>query len=153
MDKRQRPVRTPTVRPSGKFGQSSSAKPPKPLRRNNTTKSRPKQALREQPKVKPVPLVLPDVGQELELTVATRVGLRQQAHRLEPVVMIGQAGLTDAVLLEIERALRAHGLIKVKAGLSDDKAERAAWIRQITGRLSAANVQQIGKTLVLYRPR
>ncbi len=101
---------------------------------------------------KPV-LVLPETGQILSLTAMERVALRRRAHGLVPVVLIGQAGLTDAVLLEIERALRAHELIKVKAGLSEDKVQRDIWIRQITERLSAANVQQIGKTLVLYRPR
>lgn len=120
-----------------------------------TSRSLTKAATPQRPLAKPTQpaLVLPETGKTLELTVTQRVTLRQQAHRLDPVVLLGQAGLTDGVLLEIERALRAHGLIKVKAGLSEDKAERTQLVEQITQRLSAAVVQQIGKILVLYRPK
>ncbi|MBU6995135.1 YhbY family RNA-binding protein [Ferrovum myxofaciens] len=107
-------------------------------------------------KVVPVvvpPLKLPEMGATLELTVAERVRLRQEAHRLNPVVLMGQSGMTEALLLEIERALRAHGLIKVKASGVDTVEARSALANILTQRLSAASVQQIGKILVLYRPR
>ena len=50
----------------------------------------------------------------LNLTPAERSALRSQAHDLSPVVMIGDAGLTPAVLKETDTALKAHGLIKVR---------------------------------------
>ncbi len=119
-----------------------------------TRNSKVKKAARPQAKrLQPAPLVLPDAGATLILTVDERLALRRQAHGLSPVVMMGQAGLTDAVMLEMERALRSHGLIKVKAVLSEDRAQREVMAEQITQRLSAALVQQIGKILVLYRPR
>ncbi len=98
-------------------------------------------------------LKLPEAGVALALSVADRVRLRQQAHRLDPVVLMGQSGMTDALLLEIERALRAHGLIKVKASGVDTAEARSALANTLAQRLSAACVQQIGKILVLYRPR
>ncbi|NDU89395.1 MAG: YhbY family RNA-binding protein [Ferrovum sp.] len=99
------------------------------------------------------PLKLPEAGEALTLSVADRVRLRQEAHRLDPVVLMGQSGMTDALLLEMERALRAHGLIKVRASGVDTAAARSALANTLTQRLSAAFVQQIGKILVLYRPR
>ncbi|MDH3461381.1 MAG: YhbY family RNA-binding protein, partial [Burkholderiaceae bacterium] len=57
-----------------------------------------------------------------ELSTAERRGLRAQAHHLDPVVMIGNDGLTPAVAKEIGLALDAHGLIKVRM-FSDDRAE------------------------------
>src|SRR5215813_8101227 len=86
-----------------------------------------------------------------ELTAAQRRALRAQAHSLHPVVLIGDNGLTDAVLHEIEVGLRSHELIKVRAQAARD--EREAWLRQICERLFAQPVQHIGKTLVLYRER
>lgn len=99
--------------------------------------------------VKPV---LPESGQALFLTPTQRSELRARAHALNPVVMLGHAGLTDAVLLEIESALKAHELIKLKIS-GGDRASRAGIQDTICQRLSAAPVQQIGKVLVLYRPR
>ena len=52
------------------------------------------------------------------LTPAERKALKARAHKLEPVVQIGAKGLTDEVIAEIDRALRAHELIKVRAGAS-----------------------------------
>ncbi len=96
--------------------------------------------------------VLPQSGQALFLTPAQRSALRARAHALSPVVMMGQAGLTEAVLLEIEGALKAHELIKIKVAEGDREA-RAQIQETVCQRLSAAPVQQIGKVLVLYRPR
>ncbi len=84
------------------------------------------------------------------LTPARRSELRAQAHGLSPVVMIGDKGLTDAVVAEVGRALEAHELVKVKAA-TDDRAARAAWLAQLCERLGADPVQQIGKVLVLWR--
>ena len=84
------------------------------------------------------------------LTPARRSELRARAHALSPVVMIGDKGLTDTVVAEIDRALTAHELIKVKAA-TDDREARAAWMAQICERLQAQAVQAIGKILVIWR--
>ena len=64
---------------------------------------------------------------------------------------VGQGGLSDGVLLEIERALTAHGLIKVKINASD-RQERQAIAEAICTRTDAARVHQVGKVIVLWRP-
>jgi putative YhbY family RNA-binding protein len=78
--------------------------------------------------------------------------LRARAHHLHPVVSVGQHGLTPAVLHEIDVALTAHELIKVRI-FSDDRAGRDALLAQICDALDCNPVQQIGKLLVLWRPR
>ncbi len=87
----------------------------------------------------------------LELTPTQRRFLRQQAHALNPVVMIGNNGLTDAVLREIAKSLDALELIKVRV-LGDDREARTAMYDTICSSLNAAPVQHIGKLLVVYRP-
>jgi putative YhbY family RNA-binding protein len=84
------------------------------------------------------------------LTSARRSELRAQAHGLAPVVMIGDKGLTESVVAEVERALKAHELIKVKAA-TDDREARAAWMAALCEKLAASPVQVIGKVLVLWR--
>jgi putative YhbY family RNA-binding protein len=88
----------------------------------------------------------------LRLTAKERVHLKGRAHALEPVVHIGSAGVTEAVISEIERALTAHELIKVRAG-GQERDERAAIFETILGRTGAAAVQTVGKVMVLWRPR
>lgn len=87
----------------------------------------------------------------LELNPEQRKFLKAQAHTLKPVVMIGNAGLTEAVVLEAERAIKAHELIKVRV-LGDDRAAREAWFMDLCKALNAAPVQHIGKLLLIYRP-
>jgi len=89
---------------------------------------------------------------ELSLTRDERLALRGRAHHLNPVVLLGAAGLTEAVVKETDRALTAHELIKVRIP-GDDRDEREAICAQLADRLGAARVQAIGKLLVLYRPR
>ncbi len=84
------------------------------------------------------------------LTSSRRSELRAQAHKLNPVVLIGEKGLTDEVIAEIERSLNAHELIKVRAATNDRKM-REAWMGEICERTGAEPVQQIGKVLVVYR--
>lgn len=84
------------------------------------------------------------------LTTTQRQYLKGLAHARQPVVMIGNHGLTPAVLKEIELALNAHELIKIKAG-SDELETRRAWMAEICSATGAASVQQIGKVLVIYR--
>lgn len=84
------------------------------------------------------------------LNSAEKAALKQQAHSLQPVVMIGQNGLTDAVVKEVDANLLAHELIKVRI-LGDDRDERKQWSAQLCAQTNAQLVQSIGKILVLYR--
>ncbi|OZI33240.1 hypothetical protein CEG14_20605 [Bordetella genomosp. 1] len=86
----------------------------------------------------------------LELTSRERSDLRSAAHSLRPVVLIGDNGLTEAVLKEIDRALNAHELIKVRAG-GDDREAREAMLASICDTLSCAPVHHLGKLFILYR--
>ena len=86
------------------------------------------------------------------LTPRERAHLKARAHALEPVVKVGNAGLTDKVAAEVERALAAHELIKVRIGGADRDA-REELCEAICARASAAEVQRVGKVLVLWRPR
>ena len=86
------------------------------------------------------------------LSPTRRSELRGEAHQLKPVVLIGGKGLTETVLAEIDRALTAHELVKVKAA-SDEREARDAWLAEICEKLSAHAVQQIGKVLVVYRQK
>jgi RNA-binding protein len=88
---------------------------------------------------------------QINLTPAQRKPFRADAHHLDPVVLIGGDGLTDAVKKEVDAALKAHGLIKVRV-FSDDRAQREAYLEQLAEELDAAAIQHIGKLLVLWRP-
>ena len=89
---------------------------------------------------------------QIQLTPAQRREHRANAHHLTPVVLIGGDGLTDAVKKEVDAALNAHGLIKVRV-FSDDRAGRELIYQTLSADLSAAPVQHIGKLLVLWRPQ
>jgi putative YhbY family RNA-binding protein len=89
---------------------------------------------------------------ELILDRDEKLALRARAHHLRPVVLLGSAGLTDAIIKEADRALAAHELIKVRIP-GDDRDQREAICGELAGRLGAARIQAIGKLLVLYRPR
>ncbi len=88
----------------------------------------------------------------IQLTPAQRKEHRSAAHHLTPVVMIGNDGLTPAVEKEINLALNAHGLIKVRV-FSDDRSGREALLNSLADTLNAAPIQHIGKLLVLWRPQ
>lgn len=88
---------------------------------------------------------------ELDLTARQRQELKGRAHALNPIVLLGAQGLTPAVLREIDRALAAHALIKVRVP-GDEREQRDAIFAQMADALNAARVQSIGKLLVLYRP-
>ena len=87
----------------------------------------------------------------IQLTPAQRKEKRGEAHHLDPVVLIGDQGLTDAVCKEADLALKAHGLIKVRM-FSDSRPDRESALAALADRLNAAPVQHIGKLLVLWRP-
>lgn len=85
------------------------------------------------------------------LTPAERRDLRARAHSLDPVVSIAEKGLAPTVLKEIDRSLTAHELIKIRV-YGDDREARAAYMATICSELGCAQVQMIGKLLVVYRP-
>jgi RNA-binding protein len=89
---------------------------------------------------------------QIQLTVQQRKEHRAEAHHLDPVVMIGNDGLTPAVRKEIDAALNAHGLIKVRVH-GDDRVQREAMYQALADDLGAAPIQHIGKLLVLWRPK
>lgn len=76
--------------------------------------------------------------------------LRAAGHALSPVVMIGNKGLSEEVLKELDVSLKAHELIKVKV-LSDEREIRTQLLQNICENLGAVAVQHIGKQLVIYR--
>ena len=86
------------------------------------------------------------------LTTRERAHLKSRAHALEPKVMVGHGGLTAAVIAEIDRALAAHELIKVKIQ-GDDREARETMGEEICAGTDAATVQRVGKVIVLWRPK
>jgi RNA-binding protein len=86
------------------------------------------------------------------LTSQERKALKAKAHSLEPVVTIGGKGLTEAVVREIDFALKSHELLKVRAGAMD-RHERAAAFDEICVRTGAEAVQHVGKVFVIYRKK
>jgi len=88
----------------------------------------------------------------IQLTPAERKVHRSEAHHLDPVVLIGNDGLTTSVQKEVDAALNAHGLIKVRV-FSDDRTQRDTIFLQLADALHAAPIQHIGKLLVLWRPK
>ncbi len=87
-----------------------------------------------------------------EISAARRRELKAQAHHLDPVVAISGNGLSEAVLKEIDSALRAHELIKIRV-FGDDREARRQYLEEICARTGAAPVQRIGKLLVVWRER
>lgn len=88
---------------------------------------------------------------QIQLTPVERREHRANAHHLDPVVLIGGDGLTASVQKEIDAALNAHGLIKVRV-FNDDRTAREQMYQQLADELNAAPIQHIGKLLVLWRP-
>lgn len=86
------------------------------------------------------------------LTNRERNDLKARAHALEPRVHVGGAGVTDALVAEVDRALTAHELIKVKVA-SDDRDARVAMGDEIAARTEAAVVHRVGKIVILWRAR
>ncbi|RKG29220.1 YhbY family RNA-binding protein [Acinetobacter tianfuensis] len=84
------------------------------------------------------------------LSIQERKRLRQIGHVLNPVVMIGDKGLTENVVEELNRALNDHELIKVKVG-GEDRTARAATITEIADATGSEIVQTIGKIALLYK--
>jgi RNA-binding protein len=86
----------------------------------------------------------------LSLTVSERLDLKGRAHALSPMVIIGNAGLTESVLKEIALTLKTHELIKIR--VMAERPQREEILASICTQLDAAAVQHIGKILVIYKP-
>ncbi len=84
------------------------------------------------------------------LSPAKRRDLKARAHAIDPVVSIGSAGLSPAVLAEVDRALKSHELIKVRVH-GADRSTREILLEEICGNTGASPVQHIGKILVVFR--
>lgn len=87
-----------------------------------------------------------------ELDAETRRDLKRQAHHLNVIVTAGAAGLTAAVMAEIDQALTDHELVKLRLA-ADDRAGRRQMVDHICNELEASCVQRIGHTATVYRPR
>lgn len=85
----------------------------------------------------------------MSLTASQKRYLRSFAHELRPVILVGQKGVTEAVLAEFEGALAHHELVKVK--LATEREQRATLIEAMRAHAGADVVQAIGKTACFYR--
>jgi len=85
-----------------------------------------------------------------ELTPAERQALKGRAHRLRPVVLVGAGGLTSPVMAEVDRALKAHELIKIRV-MGEDRDARERLLGEVCAATDATPVQHIGRILVIYR--
>ncbi len=86
----------------------------------------------------------------MKLSEAQKKHLRGLGHKLKPLVMVGEAGLTEAVYAEFESTLEHHELIKVRVRVGDRDA-RDATIQTLCERSGAELVQRIGNVALLYR--
>jgi RNA-binding protein len=86
------------------------------------------------------------------LTARERAHLKARAHALEPVVHVGHAGVTPEIVAEVDRALTAHELIKVRIGGSD-RVERVRLGDDLAASVDASVVHRVGKVLILWRAR
>ncbi len=86
---------------------------------------------------------------DIPLTGIQRKHLRKLAHTMKPTVMIGEAGISDAVLAALDRALQDHELVKVKLR---ETTERKKAAEQLARESRAELCGLVGRSLVLYRP-
>jgi len=93
-----------------------------------------------------------DYNLAMALSEKQKKYLRRLAHPLSPVVMVGNAGVTDGVVGELERALRDHELVKVSARVGERDARKEA-LASLASRTAAEIVQQVGNVGVFYRRR
>ena len=87
----------------------------------------------------------------MPLSDAQRKNLRRRGHALDPVLMIGSAGLSEGVLAEADGALEHHELIKAKVR-AGDRGARDKIILELCRKTGAELVQRIGNTALIYRP-
>jgi len=83
------------------------------------------------------------------LTASRRRELRARAHPLAPLAQVGRGGVSDAFVAELDHALDAHELVKIR--LRGEREERAAQLLDVTARLDCAVVGTVGAVAILYR--
>lgn len=88
----------------------------------------------------------------MPLSEKQRKHLRRLAHPRHPLVILGQAGLTDGVVAELARALEAHELVKVSARIAD-RGAREQVFESLAQRTGSVLVQRVGRVGVYYRPQ
>jgi RNA-binding protein len=93
-----------------------------------------------------------DYNRVVALSEKQKKHLRRLAHPMNPIVMLGNAGLTEGIIKELDRALNDHELVKVAARVGDRVARDAA-LGDLALRTSSEIVQRIGHVGVFYRRR
>jgi RNA-binding protein len=86
----------------------------------------------------------------MSVSADRKKSLRTIGHKLNPIVTIASNGLSEGVLLELNRALDDHELIKVKLGIAE-RDERKALVAEIVALPNIELIQEIGKVIILYR--
>jgi RNA-binding protein len=86
----------------------------------------------------------------MALTDAQRKHLRRLGHDLNPIVLVGQAGLSANLVTELDRALRDHELVKIRARVGE-RAERDRILAELAAATGSEQVQRIGHVALLYR--
>ena len=92
-----------------------------------------------------------NLSSTMKLTNNQKKHLRKLAHNLRPIVMVGQQGLSDAVLDELESTMIKHELLKIKIRVNN-REEKQKIVDEIINFSRAALVQIIGGVLLIYRP-
>jgi RNA-binding protein len=87
----------------------------------------------------------------MSITEKQKRWLKKQVHHLKPIVIVGQHGVTEPVLAEMEIALDHHELLKIKVN-AGDRTERDTAIGLICERTGADLIARIGNIAALYRP-
>lgn len=88
----------------------------------------------------------------MTITKLKKLQLKQQAHKLKPIVIIGANGLTNEVHIEIDRGLNDHELMKIRVN-ANDRDERRAMTSAICEHHQAELITTIGHIIVIYRQR
>lgn len=139
--RRSRPSRPTADRPAG----TSPYYRPKRVRAGGTP-AKPRKKRSPRAAVEVTPPSAPHLSEK------QRRHLRGLAHDLQPIIRLGNAGLTEAVAAETARALRDHELIKIKAAGGGDREARDLAFTQLAERTASALIHRIGNVAVLYRP-
>lgn len=78
--------------------------------------------------------------------------IKQSAHHLKPIVLIGQKGLTDAIILETDQALKAHECIKIKIS-GWEKADKLNFINELCLKTQSTFISMTGHIAIIYRKK
>ena len=89
--------------------------------------------------------------QQGELSGKQRRELRALGHHLAVVVQVGQAGVTEAVIVALDEALERHELVKVQ--IADEREARAAAAEKLAAETSSVVAQELGRTVLFFRKR